>query len=195
MKLEEVKAALVGLTAEYFGDAHVFYAEVKKAKSVEPYITVQNTSVDSVSDFTVDDIEDDSFRSQRSYRAMFDINLYTKGKDASGGRGLPVYINSSLENMQDFIDFLESEYILDFESEKNISIKVESDVKDLSALINTNEYQYRSMIEVSVTFADSRKGYMGQNNVSVLPNQSGGGDIGMVEDGMVIEQVNYNGDV
>lgn len=188
MKLEEAKELLRRMLAEYFGDEHAFYSEVKLAENPEPYVCLQATEVET-HQFPVEYVRDDEFCRQRQYKAMFDINLYTRGRNVAKAGQKAVYLNTAQEDLQGFLDFLDSEYILIEEQKNDISFMAEGNIQDMSALVNNNYYQYRAMIEISATFSDYTYGYKGQNNETMLPNYSGGGSPEMVMENDVIEEV------
>lgn len=188
MKLFEAKDILRDTVAAFFGPSHVFYAEQKMVKKPEPYVTIKVNSYARTL-FPPKEVDEKGY--ERSYcqiNASVDINLYTKGIDVSNTRGTPVYANTALDDMDDFVDYLVSDAVTEKLYQKGCTVIPGADVKDLSALQNESQYQYRSMIEVRLMFTDVSYGRYGQNG-NVMPDASGGGNSMLITDPSVIEDV------
>ena len=186
MKISEARKKLISMAAEYFGNGHVFWADAKMTKLPEPYVTLQVTGMSRQVNPNVL-VDDDGYPvSYRDIVLDVDLNLYTKGKSVRGSS--VVFENTSMEDLIDFMDYLDSEQG-QYEQEKaGMAVTVESDPQDLSALIREAQYQYRAQISLSVRITDSAYGDYGQNG-KTLPNASGGGNSGMVTEPSVIETV------
>lgn len=188
MKLFEAKDILRDTVAAFFGPSHVFYADQKMARKPEPYVTIKVNSYIRAQ-FPTKIITADGYE-HSYYRidASVDINLYTKGIDVSNTRGTPVYANTALDDMDDFVDYLVSDAVTEKLYQKGCTVILGANVKDLSALQNESQYQYRSMIEVRLIFTDVSYGRYGQNG-NVMPNASGGGNSTLMTEPSVIEDV------
>lgn len=186
MKIAEAKEEFRKLVADYFGDSHVFYAQTKMVKLPEPYVTIQMTGVErQVHESKL--IQDDGYvNAYREMVASIDVNLYTKGRSISESK--TVYANTSLDDLVGFMDYLESDVGLGKQEAAGIAVAVDSQPKDLSALIREAQFQYRAMVSFTVRFMDMTFGDYYQNN-NELPNSSGGGNEEMITEPSYIETV------
>lgn len=186
MKIAEAKEEFRKLVADYFGDSRVFYAQTKMVKLPEPYITIQITGINrQVHESKL--IEDSGYvDAYREIVASVDLNLYTKGRSIAGSS--TVYANTSLDDLVGFMDYLESEAGIGKQDTAGIAIAVDSQPKDLSALIREAQFQYRAMASFTLRFTDMTYGDYYQNN-NELPNASGGGNKEMITEPSYIETV------
>ena len=86
------------------------------------------------------------------------------------------------------MDYLESEAGIGKQDTAGIAIAVDSQPKDLSALIREAQFQYRAMASFTLRFTDMTYGDYYQNN-NELPNASGGGNKEMITEPSYIETV------
>lgn len=186
MKIAEAKEEFRKLVADYFGGSHVFFADSKMSKLPEPYLTIQVTGVQRQvheSKLVRDNGYSDAYR---EIIASIDLNLYTKGRSIAESQ--MVYANTSLDDLVGFMDYLESEIGMGKQSTAGIAVAVDSQPKDLSALIREAQFQYRAMASFTVRFTDMTYGDYYQNN-NDLPNASGGGNKEMITEPSYIETV------
>lgn len=186
MKLSEAKEEFRKLVAGYFGDDHVFFANSKMTKLPEPYLTIQATGIQRQVHEAKLMRASGYNNAYREIVASVDLNLYTKGKSVSGSK--TVYADTALDDMIGFLDYLESDAGLGMQETAGISVAVESQPKDMSALIREAQFQYRSMASFTVRFTDMTFGDYYQNN-NELPNSSGGGNTEMITEPSYIEAV------
>lgn len=195
MNFGEAKKYSRDIVAVYFGDGHVFYAEQKMAKKPVPYLTVKFSGLGKVrSKITKYDRESQCFKDYWQANTKMELNLYTLGKNIAPKDAEPVYENTAVEDMDDFVKFLCSDEIIEDMDRNNIVIAINGRIMDLSFLENNSEFRYRSMAEFDVNFIDSSYGLYGQNAIAELPNPSGGGTKEMVADSSVIEKVEVKGE-
>jgi len=194
MNITEAKEKFRELVAGYFGDGHVFYSEVKMSKPPMPYLTIQVTRRVK-NQFAIKKI-DPSNGNERAYweiKAYIDLNLYSNGKNVATSGQTPVYLNSTIEDLEDFLKYLDSEAIQEQIYEANMSVMPNGDVTDLTSLLNESQFSFRAMQEFVVTFTDEAEGLYGQNLISQLPNPSGGGSSEMVQEEGYFEDVEIEG--
>ena len=121
MTIKEAKERMLGLVASYFGKGHVFMAGAKMARKVEPYITVQLTGYNrGNTSIFITDKDDEYTRSHYRINASFHVNLYTKGRNLANSSEYAEYENTALEDMEDFANYVESEYGIDYQAKKRI---------------------------------------------------------------------------
>ncbi|MCX4351710.1 MAG: hypothetical protein OSJ60_08735 [Lachnospiraceae bacterium] len=195
MNFGEAKKYSRDIVAAYFGDSHVFYAEQKMAKRTVPYLTVKFNGLGKVrTKITKYDRENQCFKDYWQANTKMELNLYTLGKNIAPEDTEPVYENTAVEDMDDFVKFLCSDEIIEDMDRNNIVIAINGRISDLSYLENSSEFRYRSMAEFDVNFIDSSHGMYGQNAIADLPNPSGGGTKEMIADSSVIENVEVKGE-
>lgn len=182
MNIGEVKQFLYDLTAMYHPGATIKWAKTNGVKPKEPFISLAYSNLER-SQFPIANDEGDNYY---NYSMTFEINLYTKGKEVKAEGGI-YYENTAMEDLDEFIRFLDSPKISDITSEKNVAIVFNPPIRDLSDLIGDTKFNYRSMAEFTVSFTDKASGEYGVHNKTVVPNPSGGGTLGYA--GAVIEPI------
>ena len=185
MKLAEAKEEFRELVAHYFGSDHVFFANSKMTKMPEPYVTIQFTGVERQVHETKVMSPDGYGWAYREMTASVDLNLYTRGRSVGGSR--TVFINTALDDIVSFLDYLGSDEGFGYQYKRNMAIAVVEQPRDLSALVREAQFQYRAMVGLTVRFTDMTYGGYGQNN-NEIPNPSGGGDKKMVTEASYIEE-------
>lgn len=177
MNKSEVEEKIYELAAKFFAGATVLWSEQINTKPPLPYVTLKCSGLDRTS-FPVVDGE-----GRRAYQASItlEVNLFTKGKQITGGEGVTGnYANTAEEDLIGFADFVESEAATDWMSGDGIGISLMPPVRDLTELQNDSRYRYRAMAEFSVSFVLSAGGPFGIGGTSA-PNHSGGGTKEMEE--------------
>ena len=107
MNFGEAKKYSRDIVAVYFGDGHVFYSEQKMAKKPVPYLTVKFSGLGKVrSKITKYDRESQCFKDYWQANTKMELNLYTLGKNIAPKDAEPVYENTAVEDMDDFVKFL-----------------------------------------------------------------------------------------
>ena len=189
MTIADAKAKMLELVSTYFGDGHVFFAGAKMARSVEPYVTLQITGFSKgSSDIRTVNETDEYTRSFSMITANCQIDLYTKGRNLALAGEYEEFDNTALEDVEDFDQYIDSDFSLELQSQLGMSVIRDGDIQDTSALVNDSTYQYRATVKYNVEFWDGSFGYKGQNDKD-LPNSSHGGSMDMEYSPMVIEDV------
>jgi hypothetical protein len=170
LTIGEAKQFLYDLVSMYHPKALIVWTKTKGVTPRPPYITLSHSSVDR-NKFPIVDDEGEKWY---SYSFVLEMNLYTVGKavEVEGGT---VYENTAVEDLEEFIRFVDSDGISDLTQEKNITIMQNAPIRDLSELIGDTKFNYRSMTEFIVTFTDKVSGEYGVQNKTIIPNPSGGG--------------------
>lgn len=195
MQLNELKKYQLEVVSQYFGARHVFFADQKMAKYPKPYITLKFHGYKrNMNKITMFDESDQCNKDYWASKVDLTINLYSIGRNVSPAGRTPVYENTTLEDMSDFILYLQSDTVADDIAEHNVSITDISNVEDLASLENEGStFQYRSMVKLSLSFTEVSYGKYGQNAIPSIPNTSGGGTKEMVQDSDIIETINITG--
>lgn len=187
MNLREVKDTLYDITAMFFQGATILWAEQINTKPPLPYITLKTGALNR----TVFPIEDDGGNRYYPSRITAEINLYTKGRQVTAGKDITGnYENTAVSDMTDFFNFVESDDVTDILAGKGMDVMLVQPVRDLTDLQNDSRYRYRSMAEMTVSFAMEADGPYGIREMKAAPNASGGGTQEMAEaEDRVIEEV------
>ncbi len=170
MNIGEVKQVLYDLVALYHPGATISWTKTGGVKPNVPFIALAYSNLER-SQFPVTNEEGDNYY---NYSMTFEINLYTKGKEVKAGDE-SYYENTAVEDLDEFIRFLDSPRISDMTSGRNVTILFNPPVRDVSELIGDTKFNYRSMAEFTVSFTDKASGEYGVHNKTVVPNPSGGG--------------------
>ena len=162
MTFSEVKKFIYELVKRYHPGAMVVWTKTKGVTPKPPYITLGYSNLNR-SAFPLSD--DEREHRYYNYDFTFEINLYTVGKEVKAGNG-SYFENTAVEDLEEFIRFLDSDGITEELAEKNVT---------LSELIGDTKFNYRSMCEFTVTFVGLADGKYGVSGIQTVPNSSGGG--------------------
>lgn len=182
MNIGEVKQFLYDLAAIYHPGATVAWSKTGGAKPKSPFLSLTYRNLER----SLFPVTNDEGNSCYNYSMIFEINLYTNGKEVKAGDET-YYENTAVEDLDEFVRFLDSPKITDIASEKGVTIVLNPPIRDVSGLIGDTKFNYRSMAELAVTFMDEAPGGYGVHNKTVVPNPSGGGTLGYA--GAVIEPI------
>lgn len=170
MTLSEIKQLLYEVVARYHPEAMIVWEKTKGVTPKPPYITLGYRNLNR-SSFPLSDEEGHKYY---NYDFTFEINLYTVGKEVKVGSA-SYFENTAMENLEEFIRFLDSEEITDELAQKNVTIVCNPPIRDLSELIGDTKFNYRSMCEFTVSFVGTADGEYGVFGSKIVPNPSGGG--------------------
>lgn len=193
MNLGEVKQLLYETVVRYHSGAMVVWEKTKGVTPKPPYITLGYSNLNR-SLFPLSD--DEGTHKYYNYSFTFEINLYTVGKPVKDDSEKVLYYeNTAVEDLEEFVRFLDSEEMTDELAEKNVTIVVNPPVRDLSELIGDTKFNYRSMAEFTVTFVGLADGMYGVFGSKSVPNPSGGGlhefaeaEISVIEEVIIQEE-------
>lgn len=171
MTFPEVKKFLYELVKRYHPGAVAVWTKTKGVMPKPPYITLGYRNLNR-SAFPLSD--DEAEHRYYNYDFVFEVNLYTAGKKINAGAG-SYYENTAVEDLEEFVRFLDSDGITDELAEKGITIVMNPPIRDLSELIGDTKFDYRSMCEFKVSFAGLADGRYGVSGSQAAPNPSGGG--------------------
>lgn len=179
MNLGEIKRLLYEAVLRYHPKAAIVWEKTKGVTPRPPYITLGYHNLNRAL-FTLSD--DDGIHRYYNYSLTFEVNLYTDGRELTeDGEGIGAYENTAVEDLEEFVRFLDSEEMTDELARHGVTILVEPPIRDLSELIGDIRFQYRAMAEFTVSFMGASDGRYGISGNKVVPNPSGGGTIEMAE--------------
>ncbi len=188
MDLGEVKQLIYEMVARYHPGALIVWQKTKGVTPRPPYITLGYNNLER-SLFLLPD--DESEHKYYNYTFTLEINLYTIGREIKvNGVGTGAYENTAVEDLEEFVRFLESEAITNELAMKGVSVVLTPPIRDFSELIGDTKFHYRSMAEFVVAYTGLADGEYGVQGSKLIPNPSGGGTKEMAEAGAaVIETV------
>lgn len=189
MTFSEVKKFLYKLVKRYHPGAMVVWEKTKGVTPKPPYITLWYSNLNR-STFPLYD--DENEHRYYNYYFIFEINLYTVGKKVTTGN-TSYYENTAVEDLEEFIRYLDSEEIIDELSEKDVTIVMNPPIRDLSEVIGDTKFNYHSMCEFTVSYVGVADGQYGVLGNKIVPNTSGGGtDLMAQEEIPAIVEVKIN---
>ena len=173
MTVKELRDALYDIIQEYFAGADIAWAEQNAVKSSNPLIRLKLGSVKRPLHF-IDGVENDAPLGYIASTTILTVNLFTHGEPVEDEDGYIYYVNTALDDMLDFANYMQSPCADELYNKLNISIRPEGDAKDVSEVVD-NDYSYRAMQEFVVSFVDETRGYAGISRANWKPTPSGGG--------------------
>lgn len=158
MKVRQANDIFRNLTAEYFSKAEVVFAnQSRKAKPQIPLVTIKPGNVKRTT-FSNNSLVDDTNISSYPSRIQYQIDLFTNGIPYVVDGETLYHENSAMDEIQSFIDFLSSDYVLTWCRKHDVSILVEGDAQDLTGIVNDTNYEFRSRISVLFYFTQTSVG-------------------------------------
>ena len=173
MKVSELKDVLYEIIQGYFAGADVAWSEQNAVKSQNPLIRLKMGSIKRPLHF-INGVENNAPCGYICSTTMLTVDLFTHGEEIVDEDGYAIYVNTALDDMADFLNYLQSPHVDDICENLNISIRPEGDIKDTSAVLD-NDYSYRAMQEFVVSFVQETRGYAGISRENWKPTPSGGG--------------------
>ena len=164
MTLNNVKKLLEEITSTYFSGGAVIWGQAKAVRPISPVVTLNAGAVmrnfDPIT-LSVDGVPVNVYPSQTTVQ----VDIFTRGVKAIDE--VPgVYsasINTAVNDMIEFMNFLNSEYVASWCYVNDISITISGPVNDLTALINDTAWDYRAMVELEIGFTQGASGSTGMN--------------------------------
>ena len=154
MRLKEAKELFLSITKEYFSSAIVIFSNQSRvAKPSLPLITLHPLNLRRHKNAiytTVDGLVVASYHS----RIPIQVDLFTKGApviDDETGK-IVAYDDTAVEDLTEFVDFLDSLYVLEWSHNHDVSIDIEGEVQNLTGIVNDTNYEFRARVTVLFDF-------------------------------------------
>lgn len=162
MNVTGVRETMLELTKYYFHNATVIHGRQSHvAKQGKPLVTLYTGVVTRPLNPPTKIIDGRPVSFYPS-SVPVQIDLFTMGQKKELAHGFtPIMENTAADDMLAFVDFLNSDFAVQYCHQKDIAIVVPNAVQDLTGLINDTSYEYRAMIEVVVYFTSVAVGYSG----------------------------------
>lgn len=186
MNVNDFKACLFNITKTFFNDAVVRWGEQNSTGSDAPFVRLRLENVKK-EQFPNQKYDDGFLKRFIPCTGIFVVELFTHGKKTDIN-GFTYYENTALNDMEEFCSFISSPLGIMLSSTNNISILTEGDVRDTSA-VKDSDYEYRALQNFIVNFTLTSFGYSGLNEDSRETNPSGGGNSEIVNQEYYIEKI------
>lgn len=162
MTVREAKRHIENITKKYFTRAAVgFSGQSANVKRSSPYVCITPGSP-TRDQFPVQRMVNDRLVSYYQTRLPLQIDLYTNGSEGSpGADGFVPLEDTAVDDLTDFVDYLESQYVTHWCDRINASITVNGPVQPLTGLVTDTDYQFRAMVELVFCYVHKAVGYTG----------------------------------
>lgn len=162
MTVREAKRHIENITKKYFTGAEVgFSGQSANVKRTSPYVCITPGSP-TRDQFPVQRMVNDRMVSYYQTRLPLQIDLYTNGAEGSpGADGFVTMEDTAVDDLTDFVDYLESMYVIHWCDRINASIIVNGPVQHLTGLVTDTDYQFRAMVELVFCYVHKAVGYTG----------------------------------
>ena len=149
MTVREAKRHIENITKKYFTGAVVgFSGQSANVKSKSPYVCITPGSP-TRDQFPVQHMVNDRMVLYYQTKLPLQIDLYTNGAEGSPGPdGFVTMEDTAVDDMTDFVDYLESPYVIHWCDRINATIVVNGPVQQLTGLVTDTDYQFRAMVEL-----------------------------------------------
>jgi hypothetical protein len=148
------------LVAEYFGGATITWGKVKGVSPNVPQVVLNMGTVTRSYQPITQHVGEVLVQSYPS-KTTLQVDLYTKGAPSNTDPGMTAaFENTAVNDMTDFLNFINSEYVGDWCEINDVSILCNT-VSDLTELLNDVVWDYRAMLELELGFMQSAVGRTG----------------------------------
>lgn len=160
MRISQAKELFRALTQEYFAGANVVFAnQSRTAKQNAPFVllTPGNVHRPPAANYGFADGE---VIGHYLSRFSITVDLFTHGSpviDEETGQTV-AYEDNALDDILSFADFLNSEYVVHWSHQNDVSILIDGDVLSLTGLVNETSYEFRSRLTVQFYFTQKAVG-------------------------------------
>lgn len=150
MTLNQLKRVLYAHVTAYWGNATVAWGATKKVKPSAPLVILQPGTVTRATQPITQMINGIIFSAYPSELPL-QIDLFTKGNTVETAEGR-YDENTALSDLLDFVNYLDSTATIEWSNRNDVGLSLMGGVQDLSEVINGNDWQYRAMVEIRLTF-------------------------------------------
>jgi hypothetical protein len=159
LTVNRLKAALYDRVAAYWGGADIAWGSTDKVKPLDPLVILQLGTVTRASQPITQMINGIVFSAYPS-TVPLQIDLFTRGREVDESEG-EYSENTATSDLLDFVNFLDSTSTIEWSNKNDVSLILLGGVQDLSEIINDSQWQYRAMVEISVSFTQWAAEYNG----------------------------------
>lgn len=169
MTIGELREVIHEVVKRYFTGASVKWMNENTTKPTGPLVTLQLGNVRRELFSIMDNRQGRPVKLYHS-RAMLDVNLYTPGGVGKAKPGIrPRAENTALNDLQDFVDYMDSDYAMGLLDAADVTVLPEGPTMDVSELIDSAQYEYRAMQQFTVEFTQNAAGVAGIIHIPAAP--------------------------
>lgn len=155
MRPADVKDYFRKLVQAYFAKANVIYGRQSHAAKPElPLVSLTAGNVKRTRDNCGYDIDGSPIYCYPSSMNIT-IDLFTHGAQVIRDGEVVAYDNNAIDEMTAFADFLGSRHVLEWCDRYDVAISIDGDVQDLTGVLNETAYEYRSRLNLWISFTQS----------------------------------------
>lgn len=173
MTLEELRDHLYEIIQRYFTGATVMWGEQNNTRPTSPFIRLKLGSLKRPQHF-INQTDKNASRSYIPSTTILSVELFTHGRKMADEDGDFYFVNTAVDDMADFVNYMVSPHADDVYEGLDISVRPEGNIIDTSAVLDS-DYEYRAMQEFVVDFLQESRGYAGIERDNWEPTPSGGG--------------------
>lgn len=155
MRAYDLKEYIYDLVSGYFTAANVCWSNEVSTKQALPLVLLTFRNLNRHPYPAENDGEEESVRCYPSSITL-EVDIFSKGGNVAGG-----YSDDTLADMNEFLLYLESSEVLDELFTNNLDIQVIGPVQPVSQLLGEAKYEFRSMVELNVSFTQYTAGAYG----------------------------------
>lgn len=162
MTHREARRHIKNIIKKYFDSAEVGFANRNHTpKANVPYVCI--TLGSPVRDlFPNIRLVEDRLVSYYQTKLPVQVDLYTHGEDEEPDEtGYAVGEDTAVNDLTDFCDYLESQYVIQWCHRINAAISTNGSVQNLTELITDTDYEFRAMVEFDFCFVHKAVGHAG----------------------------------
>lgn len=169
----EARNHLKNITKKYFTGATVGFAnQSSKVRAKVPFVCL-TPGTPARDSFPTQRIVDDRLVSYYQTRLPVQIDLFTNGAEGEAGdNGFVAMEDTSVDDLTDFVDYLESWYVTDWCHRIGAAIIINGGVQPLTGLVTDTDYEYRAMVEITFCYVHKAVGYTGIQGESSIQHPS-----------------------
>lgn len=169
MTFSEARGHIKNIVKKYFAGATVDFT--KRSGSVtpqSPFVRI-TTGTPARDLFPVERMVNDRLVKYYQTKLPVQIDLFTNGEEGEPDEnGFVQMEDTAVDDLTDFLDYLESHYVLHWCDRINASFSVNGPVQPLTGLVTDTDYQFRAMVELTFCFVHKSVGYVGiQDEASI----------------------------
>lgn len=161
MRATEAVDKVRELAATYFSGANVIYGnQSRTAKPELNLVTILGGAVRRSTHPIKTPIDCEPVNCFKC-RVSVTVDLFSHGKPVVVDDIEVAKENTAVEDLLSFVDFLDSDYALEWCNRNDLTILMEGDAQNLTGIINQTTYEYRARIQLSVYFTEYAVGSTG----------------------------------
>lgn len=168
MKGTEAKELFRQLTRLYFADATVIYG--RQSRIARPYLPLISITAGETTlvTFPPRSVIHGTDVAQYPVKMQLTLDLFTHGRALQEDGKTVAYENTATEDLTAFSMYLSSPFALEWCMKHDIAVLPDTAIRDLTGLVNDNNYEYRAQMTLVLSFMQRAIGRAGVLDESSL---------------------------